>query len=112
MAGSLTFGVASAGCTSIFVGNLPYNVSQQAVADIFRPIGGRRNIVRVSVKQGKGFAHVEFNLTVTTTTIAHHHYHTSIAHHPHRVVGASCAAALVLRRFFADADNLLCVYGS
>ena len=66
---ALTLCSASAGCTSIFVGNLPYNVSQQAVADIFRPIGGRRNIVRVSVKQGKGFAHVEFNLTVSTTEL-------------------------------------------
>ena len=60
------------GCTSIFVGNLPYNVSQTAVADIFRPIGGRRNIVRVSVKQGKGFALVEFNLTVSPSSSAPH----------------------------------------
>ena len=54
-----------AGCTSIFVGNLPYNVSQTAVCDIFKPIGGRQKIVRVSVKQNKGFAHVEFNTTVS-----------------------------------------------
>ena len=55
-------GIKPEGCTSIFVGNLPYNVTQNAVMDLFRVVG-RSNIVRASVKQGKGFAHVEFSST-------------------------------------------------
>jgi hypothetical protein len=55
-------GVKPEGCTSIFVGNLPYNVSSAAVTELFSVVG-RSKIVRVSVKQGKGFAHVEFSHT-------------------------------------------------
>ena len=55
-------GAKPEGCTSIFVGNLPYNVNQNAVMDLFR-VAGRNKIVRASVKQGKGFAHVEFSST-------------------------------------------------
>ena len=56
--------LACAGCTSIFVGNLPYQISQSAVLDIFKPVG-RSGIIRISVKAGKGFAHVEFSQTVS-----------------------------------------------
>lgn len=38
------------GCTSIFVGNLPYDVRQAAVAEMF---GAAGRVIRISVKQGK-----------------------------------------------------------
>ena len=46
------------------MGNLPYQISQSAVLDIFKPVG-RSGIIRISVKAGKGFAHVEFSQTVS-----------------------------------------------